>query len=72
MNIYEDEIVVEVRKHRAELLEEFGGIEGYLDHIEADRLRLEREGWQFADMNEIHQKQLAEQNGDGKPQAAYP
>jgi hypothetical protein len=56
MNVFEDEIVAEVRKHRAELLEEYGGIEGYLKHIKADRPRLEREGWQFVDISDILKK----------------
>jgi hypothetical protein len=60
MTIFEDEIVAEVRKHRTELLEEYGGIEGYLKHLEADRPRLEREGWQFVNMDELLKKKHAE------------
>jgi hypothetical protein len=60
MNVFEDEIVAEVRRRRSELLEEYGGIEGYLKHIETDRLRLEREGWRFADIGEILKKKYAE------------
>jgi hypothetical protein len=56
MNVFEDEIVAEVRKHRTELLEEYGGIEGYLKHITADRPRWEHEGWQFVEMSEILKK----------------
>ena len=61
MNVFEDEIVAEVRKHRAELLEEYGGIEGYLKHLEADRPRLEREGWQFVDIGELLQQKYTGQ-----------
>jgi hypothetical protein len=60
MTVFEDEIVTEVRKHRTELLEEYGGIEGYLKHLEADRPRLEREGWRFVDMDELLKKKHAE------------
>jgi hypothetical protein len=35
-------------------------IEGYLKHLEADRPRLEREGWQFVDMDELLKKQYTE------------
>jgi hypothetical protein len=63
MNVFEDEIVTEVRKHRTELLEEYGGIAGYLKHIEADRPRLEREGWRFVDMSEILKKKHTDENG---------
>jgi hypothetical protein len=60
MNVFEDDIVAEVRRHRSELLEEYGGIEAYLKHIEMDRPRLEREGWRFAGREEILKKKHAE------------
>jgi hypothetical protein len=56
MNKFEDEIVAEVRKHRAELLEDYGGIEGLRKHFEEERPRLEREGWQFVDIDEMLRK----------------
>jgi hypothetical protein len=62
VNVFEDEIVTEVRKHRMELLEEYGGIVGYLKHIEADRPRLEHEGWRFVDMSEILKKKRTNEN----------
>jgi hypothetical protein len=57
---FEDEIVAEVRRHRAELLEEYGTIEAYHKHLEEDRPRLEREGWKFVDIDEMLRKKHAE------------
>ncbi|MDR0868437.1 MAG: hypothetical protein LBP75_08215 [Planctomycetota bacterium] len=50
---YRDEIVEEVRRHRAELLEEYGGIEGYHKHLDEQRPRLEKEGWKFVTPEEV-------------------
>jgi hypothetical protein len=47
MSGYYDPIVAEVRRYRAELLEEYGGWEGYRKHQEEDRPRLEAAGWRF-------------------------
>jgi hypothetical protein len=58
--MYKDEIVAEVRQHRQELLEEYGGIDGYLRHQEVDRSRLEKEGWIFITPEEIIAKRHAE------------
>ena len=60
MNTFEDETVAEVRKHREELLEEYGGMEGYLKHIEEDRPRWERSGWKFVEIDEMLKKKHAE------------
>jgi hypothetical protein len=60
MNIFEDETVAEVRKRREELLDEYGGMEGYLKHIEKDRPRWEREGWKFVDINDMLKKKHTE------------
>jgi hypothetical protein len=51
-NRYEDP-VAEVHRIRAELLEEYGGIKGYLKHLDEDRPRLEKEGWRFAGPDEL-------------------
>jgi hypothetical protein len=47
--------VAEVHRIRAGLLEEYGGIDGYLKHIREDlsHERLEREGWRFVTAEEI-------------------
>jgi hypothetical protein len=57
MNVFEDEIVTEVRNHRAELLKKYGTIEAYNKHLREDRPRLEREGWRFADIDELCRKE---------------
>jgi hypothetical protein len=55
MNYYEEDPVAEVHRIRARLLEEYGGIDGYLRHIREDfsRERLERDGWRFVTAEEI-------------------
>jgi hypothetical protein len=56
MKYIDTDIVAEVRKNREELLADYGGIEGYLKHLDEDRPRLEREGWKFVDMEELLRK----------------
>ena len=53
MDNYEEDPVAEVHRIRAELLEEYGGIKGYLQHLDEDRPRLEKEGWRFASPEEL-------------------
>jgi hypothetical protein len=53
MNNHTEDPVAEVHRIRAELLEEYGGIKGYLKHLNEDRPRLEREGWHFANPEEL-------------------
>ena len=53
MNNREEDPVAEVHRIRAELLEEYGGVTGYLKHLGEDRPRLEREGWRFASPEEL-------------------
>jgi hypothetical protein len=64
MNAYHDEIMEDVMQRKAELLEMHGGIEGLHKNMDADRLRLEREGWKFIDPVEFREqnfrRQLAE------------
>jgi hypothetical protein len=47
MIYYEDDIVAEVRRNREELLEEHGGIEGYLKYLKEQRPKHEMQGWKF-------------------------
>jgi hypothetical protein len=47
MIFLEDEIITEIRKTRENLLEEYGGIEGYNRRLAAERPRWETEGWRF-------------------------
>ena len=60
----ETTILMEVRENKAKLLEKYGGIDGLLKHLEAERPRLEKEGWQFADIEKVRQsnyrRQIAE------------
>jgi hypothetical protein len=59
---FEDEIVAEVRRHRTELFEQYGTVEAYHKHLEEERPRLEREGWKFADIDEMLRKKHAEES----------
>ena len=52
-NYRDEDPLTEVHRIRAELLEEYGGIEGYLKHLNEDRPRLEKEGWRFASAEEL-------------------
>jgi hypothetical protein len=53
MKGYHDEIVTEVRRNRAKLLEMYGGIEGLHKHMDEERPRLENEGWKFISAEEF-------------------
>jgi hypothetical protein len=68
MNRVEDEIVAEVRRHRAELLEEYGGIEGLHKHMDEDRPRLEKEGWKFETPEEAEARKSRHRMGGQLPQ----
>jgi hypothetical protein len=47
MKYIDENPVAEVHRIRAELLEEHGGIEGYLKHLDDDLPRLVKEGWKI-------------------------
>ena len=53
MNNYDENPLAEVHRIRAELMKEFGGIKEYMEHLEEDRPRLEKEGWRFASAEEL-------------------
>ena len=50
---YYDPFVAEVRQNREKLLEQYGGFDGYMKHIDETRPRLEKEGWRFATEAEL-------------------
>jgi hypothetical protein len=54
--LFEDEIVAEVRKHREELLDEFGGTAELHRHFEQERSLLEKQGWVFATPATLYQQ----------------
>jgi hypothetical protein len=49
----EEDPVAEVHRIRAEMLEEYGGIEGLHKHMEEELPRLTAEGWKFLSHEEI-------------------
>jgi hypothetical protein len=59
MNHYKDNIVAEVRKSREELLEEHGGIEGYLKYLQSQNSRWEAEGFKSVSLEEIQAQKIA-------------
>jgi hypothetical protein len=61
MRRYHDEIVAEVRRNRAKLLEMYGGIKGLHKHMDEDRPRLEKEGWKFVSAEEFGKRNNNEQ-----------
>jgi hypothetical protein len=54
MKHYKDDIVAEVRKSRKELLEEHGGIEGYLKYLQSQHSRWEAEGFRSVGFEEVY------------------
>jgi hypothetical protein len=54
MNGYQDEIVTEVRRNRAKLLEMHGGMEGLQKYMKGERPQLEKEGWRFVSTEEFN------------------
>jgi hypothetical protein len=58
---YHDEIVAEVRRNRAKLLEIYGGIQGLHKHMDEERPRLEKEGWKFVSVEEFGKRNNSEQ-----------
>ena len=61
MTNYYDPIIAEVRERRAQLIEKYGGWEGYEKHLDEERPRLEKEGWHFETAEEFAER-TAEQN----------
>jgi hypothetical protein len=49
----EEDPVTEVHRIRAELLREYGGIKGYLKHLDEELPGLEQAGWHFVTAEEI-------------------
>ena len=50
---YQDEIITEVRRNRAQLLEIYGGMKGLQRHMKEERPNLEKEGWHFISAEEF-------------------
>jgi hypothetical protein len=53
MKYLDEDPVAEVHHIRAELLEEYGGIDGYMIHLDEELPRLEKEGWKRVTPEEI-------------------
>jgi hypothetical protein len=68
---YKDEVVAEVRRHREELLEEYGGIEGLRKHQKAERPLLEQQGWFFVEPPPVDQDFMAAVRKDLKALNAH-
>ena len=47
MEHYEEDTIDEVHRIRAELVNDYGGIKGYIKHAREEEHRLKREGWEF-------------------------
>jgi hypothetical protein len=73
MDYHEENPLSEVRRIRAELLKEYGGIDGWHKHNMAERPRLEKEGWRFATSEELealkhrHHETLTSVEKDNSP-----
>ena len=53
MTFFEDDIVDEVYRHRKELLEEYGGIDGLHKHMAEEMPSLIKQGWKFVTVEEV-------------------
>jgi hypothetical protein len=62
---WDDEIMVEVRERKAHVLKKYGGIDGLHKHIKEEHPRLIKEGWVFADSDEVREKNLRRQLAEG-------
>jgi hypothetical protein len=56
MIFYEDEIVNEVRRTRAKLLKQYGGIEGLHRHMDEELPLLIQQGWKVVSAEEVAAK----------------
>ena len=54
--------IAEVRHNREQLLEKHGGIDGLHQHMQEERLKLEKQGWQFITANEVMAKKQKSQS----------
>ena len=54
--------IVEVRHNREQLLEQHGGIDGLHQHMESERQKLEKQGWQFITADEVRAKKQNSQS----------
>ena len=61
MTYLDNDPVAEVRRNRELLLEEHGGIEGLIRHMEEERPKLEQQGWKFTTFEELAAKKCKEQ-----------
>lgn len=50
---FEDDIVDEVYRHRKELLEDYGGIDGLHKHMAEELPSLIKQGWKFVSIEEV-------------------
>jgi hypothetical protein len=57
----DDEIMHEVRQNKAELLKEYGGVQGLLQHMDNERPALEKQGWKFVDSKDVYSQNLQRQ-----------
>jgi hypothetical protein len=56
MKCLDTDIIAEVRQNREQLLEKYGGIDGYLKHLAEERPQLEKEGWKFISIDEVRSR----------------
>jgi hypothetical protein len=62
MNSHYDSIIAEVRQTRENLLEKYGGAEGYSKHLDETRPFWEAQGWHF-ETQEEYAARIARQEG---------
>jgi hypothetical protein len=61
----DDEVMLEVRQNKAELLQKYGGIQGLLQHMDNERPELEKQGWKFIDSKDVYSQNLQRQISAG-------
>jgi hypothetical protein len=58
---WDDEIMKEVRERKAHVLEKFGGWDGLNRHIDAERPQREKEGWKYANVEDVRKQNIHRQ-----------
>ncbi|MDR2490203.1 MAG: hypothetical protein LBD20_02240 [Spirochaetaceae bacterium] len=53
---YYDKVLEEVRRNRENLLNVYGGIDGFHEYMRQERPRLEKDGWKFINPDELRER----------------
>jgi hypothetical protein len=63
---WDDEIMAEVRQRKAELVESYGTVDALHKHFAEERIIMEKEGFKFADPDEVRERNFRRQMGESR------